>query len=411
MAVDMTKFSYALQHEYSSAKILDVIGRDHAFLAMLMSKCKVKTSGDYHVTASIYSNGDGRSATFSTAQGNPEGNRGVQFLIPTVEDYAVVQILGSVLDSADGVDAATFFKARVSEIDGKMEQLGESLAHAVWRSGSGSIGQVISTQSASSTTITLANPYDAVFFRVGMRLVADSVDGGGTVGTTISFVKSVDIEAGTFTASATDGGAAATATTNDLTADQYIFPYGDYDGKLKGVQAWLPAAANTLFGVDRTVDRLRLCGYYADKTGVPVEQAILDAATFLARTMKARPEYVFLSQNDWTNLNKSLSSKVQLVDMKPNAETAFFFKGIQINGPKGVITCIMDGDIPDGYALITQMDVWELIYKGKDVIRFADYDGNRVLRTSSTDGIEARIKYNAGLGCRAPGHNAWIKLR
>jgi hypothetical protein len=410
----MTKFGYALQEFYDTKKILDVCARKHAFLAFLMANCKQKTSGEVHVHSLITENGAGRSAVFSTAQGNAEGNKGAKFKVETIEDFGVVQISSAVLDSSEGQSAAAFFDARISEIDGVMKSLSKSLAHAVWRSGSGSLGKISASQVASSTTLSLTNARDVIFLMEGVRLVSDSVDGGGTVGTTVSFVKSVDYDAGTFTVSASLGGVAITATAADMTAGQYLFADGDYDTKLKGVAAWIPATVasnDSFYGVNRSTNRYRLAGNYRDATGLPIEQAIIDAATLLADRSEASPEIVFMSANDWASLNKSLSSKIQLIDVRPGADTSFFFQGISINGPTGPLTVVSDSDIPDGFALVTQKDAWNLIYKGKDVVHFEEYDGNKVLRAASSSGIEARVKYNANIICKAPAYCSLIKLR
>lgn len=414
MGVDMNKFGYALQEYYDQKKIIDVCARKHAFLAWLMANCKTKTSGLVHVHSLITETGAGRSASFSIAQGNAEGNKGYKFKVETVEDFGVVQISSSVLDSSEGQSAAAFFDARVSEIDGVMKSLSKSLAHAIWRSGSGSLGRISASQNASSTTLSLTNARDCIFLMEGMRIVADSVDGGGTVGTTVSFVKSVDYDAGTFTVSATLGGVAITATVADLTANQYIFADGDYDTKLKGVQAWIPATVasnDSFYGVNRSVNRYRLAGNFKNAVGMPIEQAVIDAATLLSDRSEASPEIVFISASDWASLNKSLSSKIQLIDVKPGADVAFFFQGIQINGPTGPLTVVSDSDIPDGFALVTQKEAWELIHKGKDVIHFEEYDGNKVLRAASSSGIEARVKYNANIVCKAPAFCSLIQLR
>ena len=413
--VNLTTFGYALQEYYDSRKIFDLIGRDHPFLADLMSR-KVKTTGEVHVFPLMYSLGDGRSASFSVAQGNPAGTKGIKLKLNTVNDYALVRIDGEVLDASEGSNAAAFFAARTHEFDAKLVQLGNSLSHAAYRSGSGSIGQVSASQSGGSTTINLVNPDDIINFEVGQRIDAAATDGGGSEGTTISFIKTVDRVAGTFTVAATDGGAAITATASTLTASNFIFRDGDYGAKLSGLSAWIPSSvsgSDSFFGVNRSVDRQRLAGWYIDEStsGKPIEDSIIDAAKVICRFAQAKPDTVLISFADWAVLNKTLSSKVQYIEVKPGSDAAFFFQGMIINGPRGPLKVIPDSDMLPNELVVTQMDTWELIYKGKDVPMMLNYDGNNVLRVSDQDAIEARWGYRAQIACKAPAFTARVKLR
>jgi hypothetical protein len=399
---------------YVPEVILDTVGRDHPFLGMLLGRRKRKVTGEFVSFPIQYSNGGGRSATFAYAQGNPNGSKGVKLALTTAEDYAVIQWTDEVLESSEGMDAAAFFDARKKEMDVKLIELGNSLSVSLFRSGSGSIGRIVSTQSGASTTLTLTVAEDIKNLMVGMRIVGDSVDGGGTVGTTVSFVKSVDLVAGTFEVAATDGGAAITATAADLTANQYVFAYGDYDEKVKGVQSWIPATvsgSDSFFGVNRSVDRVRLAGWYLDKTGVPVEEAIVAAAKDVTKISTANPKICFINPTDWLTLTLSLSSKVMYVDVKPNAEVAFGYRGVMINGPKGPIEVLMDSDVPDGEAMLMDLNSWELLFKGSEPLHLQNRDGLVIRAVSDADSWEARMKYNCQLACSAPGFNARIKLR
>lgn len=410
MSVSLADFGYALQEYYSKSAVENVALRDHAFLSMIK---RVKTSGEVHTFPTVYGLGGGRSASFTNAQGNPSGSKGAKFKVECVNDYAVVQIDTDVLEAADGMDAASFLKAQVVEFDAKLAALGNSLSHGLFRSGSGSIGKVSAAQVASDTTITLANADDALFLEVGMKIVADSVDGGGTVGTTISFVKSVDRDAGTFEASASVGSAALTATASDLTANQYVFPYGDYDAKMTGVAGWIPATVasnDSFFGVNRSADRIRLAGHYLTKTGVPVEEAISDAVEKICKMSQGNPKHVFLPYGKWNELNKSMASKQQFIDVKPSGEAAFMFQGIMLNGPRGPLTVLPDSDIPANEMLVTQLDTWELIFMGNGVPHLQNMDGNQILRTASADAIEARWKARCQLINKAPAFSARVIL-
>jgi hypothetical protein len=412
-SIDLTAFSHALKIKYVSDFMEDTLARDHPFLALLLAR-KKRVSGKYIDHVIDYSRGGGRSASFSLAQGNPLGTKGVQMALQTVQDYAVVRWDDELLQSVEGQDAAAFFDARTKEADNKMAQLGDSASHALFRGGSGAIMQIASTQSGSSTTINAKVADDVKHLQVGMKIYADSVDGGGTVGTTISFVKSVDLEAGTYEVAATDGGAADTATNRDLTANQYVFVYGDYDAKVDGIQSWLPSSVSggdSFWGVNRSVDRIRLAGWYKSFVGTPIEEAIPHMASLITRIAEANPKLCIINPNDWVRLVNSLGTRVNYIDIKPDQKATFGFRGILLNGPKGPIEVVQDADCPDKEALLLDMRTWLLYHKGDSPMSLINRDGLTIRAVADADQWEARFKSNLQLACDAPGFNGRMILR
>ena len=415
MAITLANFAYALRTYYLPEVVMDTASKDHPFLNMLLKSRKKKVAGNFIDFPIVFSNGGGRSASFSDAQGNAGvGTKGVQLALTTVEDFAVVQIGGDVLEAAPDNGEGSFFEARVQEMDAKFRELGNSLGIALYRSGSGSIGRISSTQSSSSTTLTLVNRKDAKNLMPGMKVVGDSADGGGTVGTTVSFIKSVDLVAGTFTVAATDGGAAITAATADLAANQYIFALGDYDAKVKGVAAWIPAtvsSSDSFFGVNRSSDRVRLAGWYLDKSGVPADEALYDALVDITDSGSGNPKHIFINANDWSILAKSQSSRVVVVQPAAGGKASYGFQSLNFMGPKGMCEVILDPDCPDKEAVVVELESWQLLFKGEEPIRLIKADGLEVSRIYNADGVEVRMKFNGQIGCSAPGHNARVILR
>jgi hypothetical protein len=114
-----------------------------------------------------------------------------------------------------------------------------------------------------------------------------------------------------------------------------------------------------------------------------------------------------MNYSQYANLENALGSKVQYIDMKVNPEIAF--RGIQINGPRGPIKVVPDQNCPNDRAFMLDMSKWKLYSLGK-APKILDTDGLKMLRDSNADSVEVRVGYYAQLGCRAPGHNANIKL-
>jgi len=400
MALDLTSFASALKVHYTSDRVENMVYQDNPLLA-LMSKYE-QFGGKNLPIPIIYGNPQGRSATFSTAQSNKTNSQLKDFVLTRARDYSLASIDNETLEASKG-NANAFLEAATTEIDGAIHSAARSLAVAMYRKGSGSIGQIASGQ--GTTTVTLADVESVTNFEKGMTVVVSSADGGGSVKSGSAQITGVDRDLGTISFANALSSSIATVAAND-----YLFVQGDYDAKIKGLQAWLPDTAPTsgdsFFSVDRSSDATRLAGIRFDGSAMPIEEALISAASRVARE-GGKPTHCFMSYSKYADLEKALGSKIQYIDMKVNAE--IMFRGIQINGPRGPIKVVPDQNCPNDRAFMLEMDVWKLYSLGK-APKILDTDGLKMLRDSNADSVEVRVGYYAQLGCRAPGRNANIKL-
>lgn len=403
MALDMTSFASALKQHYTDDRVVNMVYKDNPFLAMVP---KMESFGGKNLPIPIiYGNPQGRSATFSTAQANKTSSKITDFVLTRNHDYSLASIDNETLEASEGNNNA-FMEAATTEIDGAINSAARSLAIALYRTGSGSIGQC--NASVSSTSLQLKNADDVTNFEVGQELKFSTADGGGSLKTGAVSVVAVNRDSGLLTVdalTAIDGG-------TGVAANDYIFIEGDYDAKIKGLQAWLPntaPSATPFFSVDRSVDVTRLAGIRYDGSALPIEEALIGAIHRVARE-GGRPSHLFLNFSRWDDLCKALGSKVQYIDeVVKSGDAVFNFRGIMIHGPKGPVKVIPDQNCPSDRAFLLQLDMWKL-YSLKKAPRILDTDGMKMLRESSADAVEVRVGYYAQLGCRAPGHNANIRL-
>jgi hypothetical protein len=403
-ALNMTSFDAALKEHYKDDVVRRMTYQDNPFHAMLP---KMTDFGGKNLPIPIiYGNPQGRSATFTTAQTNKVAGKYTDFVITRSKDYGLCSIDGETIDASKG-DKNAFLDAMATEIDGTFESVTRSLATSEYRNGSGAIGQI---GSASTVYITLADTEEVTNFEVGMKLVASTAAGGGSVKQTASVdntltVAGVDRDAGILTMSA----AYDSFGSNDWAANDYLFVQGDYDSKIKGLDAWIPAtmptSGDSFFGVDRSVDT-RLAGLRKDISSMPLEEGLIDGAKRVHRE-GGNPSHCFMSYNRYGILEKSLGSKVQYVDLMTDVGVGF--RGIKINTNKGMITVLADQNCPDNTAWMLQMNVWKLCSLG-EAPKLLMHDGNRVLREAAEDGVEVRTGYYAQLACRAPGWNIRLTL-
>lgn len=375
--------------------------QDHALLALLP---KMTDFGGKNLPIPIiYGDPQGASATFATAQANKTASSIQDFVLTRVKDYCLASIDNETLKASVG-NANAFMEAATTEIDGAIHTAARRLAIGVYGSGSGSLGQVL--LASVGTTFTLADPESVTSFEVNMYIVFSTTDGGGVVKSGRVQVSGVNRDSGliTVTPALTAINAGAGAATND-----FIFVEGDYDLRIKGLRAWLPntaPSATPFFGVDRSVDTDRLAGVRFDGSAMPIEEALIAGAARVSRE-GGRPDYCFMSYSKFADLEKALGSKVQYIDLRANAEIAF--RGMVINGPRGMIKIVPDQDCPNDRCFLLQMNVWKLYSLGK-APQIIDTDGLKMLRDSGADSVEVRVGYYAQLGSRAPGWNANIQL-
>ena len=178
--------------------------------------------------------------------------------------------------------------------------------------------------------------------------------------------------------------------------------------KIAGLGAWVPESApsnTSFFGVNRSVDT-RLGGLRLDVSSLPIEEALIEGAVYAARE-GAKIDYLMMNYANYAKLEKALGTKVQYIDLKVNPEIGF--RGILVNGPRGVIKCIPDQNCLPNTVFGLQLDTWKLYSLGK-AIRVIDTDGLQMLRQASSDGVEVRYGFYGNMGTRAAGYNINLKM-
>lgn len=402
--LDLTAMNAALKELYDGQVVENLVYADNPFLAMVPKKSDF--GGKYKPIPIITGVSQGRSATFSNAQGNQSAVQIESFLLTRASDYSIATIDNQTM-LASKTDKMAFLEGAKLVVDGAIRSATNSLASALFRSGTGSIGTVgsISVTGAGPYTgvITLSNSADVVQFEVNMYLVASNTD-GGAANASIGVVSKVDRSNGIVTI------VSSTDPTTDFAAGKFISVQGDLNLKIKGLAAWIPTVAPTstaFFGVDRSVDTVRLGGVRYDGSAQSIEEALIDSSSLLARE-GGKPNVAILNFASWSALEKSLGSKVQYVDAKGPADIAF--RGIMVNGANSIIKVFPDRNQLAQTCHLLQMDSWclEALGDAPQILRYGD--GLEMLRVYNADAGEVRVGYYAQLRTNAPGWNATVAL-
>jgi hypothetical protein len=399
MTLDLTKYAPALKQYYSNTRVENMVYRDHPFMAMLAKD--ENFYGKNLPLPIIIGTPQRRSASFAVAKANTSSSTLRDFLLTRKKDYSLASIDNETAEASEN-DKGAFLKALTVETDGAFQAASISMASSLFRDGSGTIGQ-IAAGGISGATITLADPEEVVNFEVGMSVVFAAAKSTGALrdsGAALNVI-AVDRDLGVLTFDAN------ISTITGVVAGDYLFAEGDRNAKLSGLEAWLPTVSPTsgdnFFGVDRSIDPVRLAGVRIDASAMPIEEAFIKGGARVNRE-GGNPDIAVCSYSKWEQLSKALGAKVQYNVTQAYGRADIAFQGIAIKTNKGVMNVVADPFCPEDKSYLLTSKSWKL-YSLKKAIRILDLDGNKMLRETNADAVELRVGGYAQLGCNAPGHN------
>ena len=406
-ATGETNVTAALKEHYKPQRIKEMVYKNNPLLALMP---KYESFGGENMPIPVLVGGpQRRSATFSNGQVDNSSTSNVQqFLLTRVRDYSFASITHEAIRASAG-NADAFVRYATMEVDGAIHSLKRSMAVAMYRDGTGSIGvQKAGVDPGGAKVITLEDPEDIANFEVGMKIVlAETATGAllSNVGT--KEIDTVNRDAGTFTVKVNLHG--------DADAGDHIFQLGDAHAtdsykKMRGLEAWCPTTApgaTTFFGLARNTDVTRLGGNRYDGSALPIEEALIEGLSRSARN-GGTPSHVFMHYKNYSQLEKALGSKVQY-DKVSASDASVGFTSMKVHGPSGTVDVIPDVNCQPDVAWGLQLDTWSLNSLGA-APQILDLDGSNMLRESTADAYEVRCGFYGNVACSAPGWNVRITL-
>jgi len=404
--LDVGTVTEALKEHYKPLRVQNMVYKDNPLLAMMPKYTKF--GGENMPIPLLYANPQRRSATFATGQANTSTSALKQFLLTRVKDYSFASITGESIKATER-DSDAFLRYATMEIDGALHSLTRSLAVGMYRDGTGAIG-TITVDPVTATSFTLNPISDVVNFEVGMSIVfaADATSALRSGGART--ISAINRTTGVITCSAAMDADILSSGSADL-----VFQAGDYTAaddvlKIRGLEGWCPASApgsTAFFGVNRTADVTRLGGNRFDGSALPIEEALIEGASTVARE-GGSPDVCMVDFATFSNLEKALGSKVVYDEAKAR-DVDIGFAAISLRGPRGTIKIVPDQNCQPNVAWMLQLDTWSLNTLGEAPM-FLDLDNNRMLRESAADAYEVRLGYYGNVACNAPGYNCRVAL-
>ena len=397
-SLNMTSFSSALKILYPDS-LEEVWFPEAPFLAWVPKAYDFE--GASRQSNAMFSGIRG-STDFSTALNGKSTPSLAKFNVTRKKDY----VLGSIDNEtmmASQSNKGAIAKAIKTQVDAAGYEFGRSMAVQVWGDGSGVRGVALTI--AAGPVVTLTDRRDCVKFEVGMVIENKSAAGVIYAGTFL--VTALDIDLGTVTLTLQGGAVAPIAT--DLFARQGDFLAGvGQSNCMSGVFSWIPVASPTatpFFGVDRSLNPVRLAGGRVKGGAKTIEEVIFDSLA-RGRTNGGKFDTVWMNSERASELQKSMQAKA-FVDVQSAGKAKVGFQGFNLITSSGNITVLDDPTCPYAFGLLSRRDAWEFATLG-DAPHFAEEDGRRFLRESASDGIEFRLKMYGNLICQRPVDNVVI---
>ena len=407
--LDTTALAAVLKTQYTQSKVNNLCYPESPVFA------KMKKRRDFYgankVVAFQYGSPQGRGANFTVGIGNMTASTYANVTVTRAKDYTFAQVQGEAVDASKN-DAGALLNGLKKEIDNAFYTTARSIGIALFQAGGGARGRIDASTSLGTPVLVLKDPNSVVNFEKGMVLNLASTDGtSGSKRTGTLTISSVDRGAGTLTMTGNITAGVAAAASQD-----YIFQNGDFEATKSlptGIAGWIPKTApsggDNFFGLDRSVDPVRLAGLrYTASSGGPIEETLIQAAAKLARE-GGKPDVVVLNPMDYANLVMALGSKVIYDRLGSSEDPKFGFETVKLIGPKGPIMVVPDYNCGTGDAWMLTMSTWsfETLLDGP---RILNLDGNDLRADATTDSYILRIGYYGNFICEAPGWNAYVQL-
>lgn len=360
-------------------------------------------------------NSPARSATFSVVKSKSEDatygfTTIAQATLSWFRDYGRATIDGLVLAAA-GDKVGSFYDDMVLQIDGILDATMHSFCTKLYRAGYGKIGVIDASTTLASTALVIADQEDFFIFEKGMDIQFAGAEASGALRGSGGFV-TVTALSGVTTRTVTVS--ANLSTLAGITLGDTIFARGDRQDAASpartciiGFDGWFPttqpAGADDLgVGINRNTE-YRFIGVIVDATMLSEEEALIKLAAEIAR-LGGKPRMAFINNTRYANLLAQGQAKYRPARIEGPATIGF--DGVQVKTQFGDITVFPDLYCPKNRLYMAEMTSIKAYGAGSSKIPdILKQDGNRVLRMTDEDAIEARCGYYAAVGCNAPCHN------
>ena len=190
--------------------------------------------------------------------------------------------------------------------------------------------------------------------------------------------------------------------------------YDDNARSPAGIEQWIggdligsAAVGDQLFGLNRSVDKVRLGGQVSNGAGRNMVEALQDLEANILFQGIGYPTAIVANPLDIGDLKKSALSDVIRIpaqDPKQNLN----FQEVVFVGQNGAIPFIQDPFCPRRKAYMLNLPTWSIKCAPGGMFQLVDWDGVNYLRLSDSDQYQARFASYYQVACDNPGSNGFV---
>lgn len=402
MTATLSASTAILKTKYPDGRLPKAMYEKFPFVATIQKN--EDFDGNNKVIALQTENPQGSSADFQTALGSLAQGTYKNFTLTRVEHFGLARIKGQALKAAEKSTGA-LVDLWQNETDGINATEMKCLEVYGFGNGTGVLG--VAASGTTGTTITLGTASDIAKFDIGMRV--------GAVSSTTSL--SPTVRSGYAVITSISRGTTATITSGSnwnsqitgLTSNDGLVRAGDNASSgtatvVTGTKSWIAGGTSpgTLFSLDRNSDPVRLAGQTYDATGVPMEDALIEAESLRNFQGQMGKLTAWCNPRDVSQLKKSLGGKVTYVRKDMDSTIAgVSFKAIEFEGDYDTIRLMSSPFVGRNEVHLLQMDTFSLESLGP-APQMLDFDGPNFLRVASDDAYEVRFGLYGNYACRIP---------
>ncbi len=389
-----------LKKFYTPQFIVNTVSLKSSRLFNLISH---KTNGagkDYNFLSVVGDNPSG-SATMASSQatGTAAMQQGAQFVVPWFNDYETPTVAGDLIAKTRN-DQGGWLPALKAEMDSSLRYAGHRKSVALFTSGWGELGQIATTTNLATATLILADVSTVYRFIPGMQLVFSLSLNANLLRTGVVFltVLGVNYSTGTLTMSG------VLNTVTGIATGDIIFTRGDRQDSatpslLRPVGlgsplggGWAPitqpSPGESFFGQDRSTNSF-LSSFYIDGRGQPLAMSFVQAAQTCSSIGNAESLVGVCSPTQFSALANSMQGQVQYTEVKGRGGIAF--KTILVYADGIELPVISDKYCVNGVAYVGDPKTLKHTSIG-EAPHINHDDGQQMVRQTSDDGVEVRIR-------------------
>lgn len=408
-----TDVQYQLMRVYRNrGYIADMSFGFDSFMGQLKKRAAKNKTGGQADMVTVSFDGAGVPSNTTGIIGTASPSQGVQFAVTPVPmtNLMGLDVLAAMAGSSN---IGALVKPLKHELDQTIRKVGKIASIELWSNGFPALGQVTVD---GTTTVAMQDPDDIIKLSKNDILVFAGAQSTGALRAGTLTVVSVQGNSGKFTASAAGN---SVATTNDYVFLQNTRNTAATKVAITGVQGWLPATADTLFGVDRTQDD-RLIGMLSTGSLGDIESAFIDGiAQVLTYSANGTDDLTaFMHPKMWAILAKAMQSRtVAVITAEPikkkGREGTISYSGFRVATPSGTIEVFTPQFCPKNKIFMFNMTTWELVGWGMEfpaVIAPLAGAAPPIFMDPATGTIRSAVGGFPQLECNAPGFNLTITL-